>query len=94
MSDGSLIVTASFDGTTCVWSSDGNELAVLRGHTHMVSSVGFAPDGTRILTASEDRTARIWLVETTAVLALAESRITREMTDVDRASYALLLDDE
>jgi hypothetical protein len=36
------------------------ELAVLRGHEGPVTSVAFAPDGTRVVTASDDGTARLW----------------------------------
>ena len=32
----------------------------LKGHTHIVSSVAFSPDGTRIVTGSEDKTAKVW----------------------------------
>jgi len=33
---------------------------ILRGHTREVSSAAFSPDGSRIVTASNDKTARIW----------------------------------
>jgi len=36
------------------------ERGVLSGHTGAVNSVGFAPDGGRIVTASADKTVRIW----------------------------------
>jgi WD40 repeat protein/tRNA A-37 threonylcarbamoyl transferase component Bud32 len=42
----------------------GAEVQVLRGHQDRVSSVVFSSDGKRILTASLDRTARIWDAET------------------------------
>ena len=32
----------------------------LRGHEKVVQSAAFSPDGARIVTASSDRTARIW----------------------------------
>ena len=35
-------------------------LAELKGHTWGVTSAKFSPDGTRIVTASEDGTARVW----------------------------------
>jgi WD40 repeat protein len=38
---------------------DGSEV-VLRGHTAPVTSVRFSPDGTEVVTASRDTTARIW----------------------------------
>ena len=36
------------------------EIAVLRGHEDAVFSAAFSPDGSRIVTASWDKTARIW----------------------------------
>ena len=33
---------------------------VLRGHNGIVSSVGFSPDGTRVVSGSSDKTIRIW----------------------------------
>ena len=41
---------------------------VLAGHTGEVETAVFSPDGRRILTASSDRTARIWDAQTGAVL--------------------------
>jgi WD40 repeat protein len=35
----------------------------LEGHDGAVNSVTFSPDGTRVLTASDDATARVWSVE-------------------------------
>jgi WD40 repeat protein len=32
----------------------------LEGHTNSVTAVAFSPDGTRLLTGSEDNTARLW----------------------------------
>jgi WD40 repeat protein/serine/threonine protein kinase/TPR repeat protein len=37
-----------------------NAVAVLSGHTERVLAARYAPDGTRIVTASADKTARIW----------------------------------
>jgi hypothetical protein len=46
-------------------------LLVLKGHTDAISSASFSPDGSRIVTASYDRTARVWDARTGAeVLSL------------------------
>ncbi len=43
--------------------------AVLEGHTDRVSSSSFSPDGTRIITASWDGTARVWDTDCHTVVA-------------------------
>jgi WD40 repeat protein/tRNA A-37 threonylcarbamoyl transferase component Bud32 len=42
----------------------------LKGHEKSVEFASFSPDGSRVVTASEDRTARIWDARTGAVLAV------------------------
>ena len=63
--------------TTPLWRRVGQlkrprsrAIAVLRGHTGGVSRALFSPDGSRIVTASRDRTARLWDAEGRAVAAL------------------------
>jgi WD40 repeat protein/methionine-rich copper-binding protein CopC len=60
---GSLIASASRDGTIRLWRvSDGVLLRTLTGHTGSVNSVVFSPDGSLIASASSDRTIRLWRV--------------------------------
>ncbi len=42
------------------WVATGAEIRTFTGHTHEVTSVGFSPDGTQVLTGSWDGTARLW----------------------------------
>jgi WD40 repeat protein len=58
--DGTLAVTASEDGTACVWRiSDGTRLLQL-AHPDAVLSATFSPDGLHIATSCVDNFARIW----------------------------------
>jgi WD40 repeat protein/serine/threonine protein kinase len=47
-----------------------SSLAVLRGHEGAVTSAALSPDGTRIVTASSDHTARVWDASSAAEVAV------------------------
>ncbi|WP_143288134.1 WD40 repeat domain-containing protein, partial [Calothrix rhizosoleniae] len=46
-----------------VWDINDNLLQTLQGHQGRVYYASFSPDGQRIVTASSDKTARVWRVE-------------------------------
>ncbi|CAM9437177.1 unnamed protein product, partial [Discosporangium mesarthrocarpum] len=79
---GSKLVTASADGTSRVFNTiNGACQAILMGHDGEISKAPFAfhisqvcfnPQGTRILTASSDKTARLWEVEVGDCLQVLE----------------------
>ena len=74
-SDGQRVVTASQDGTARVWEVSSGRFAQvsgrtswsmfarLAGHTSWVFSAAFSLDGQRVVTVSEDGTARVWDVK-------------------------------
>ena len=41
-------------------------MALYRGHASWVHNVAFSSDGTKLVTASDDETVKIWTVDTTA----------------------------
>ena len=48
----------------------GKQLAIMRGHEASLRSAIFNADGSRILTASDDHTARLWEVATQKQIAV------------------------
>lgn len=59
--DGQHIVTVGRNDDLCVWSlPEGNLEWTLKGHTDTVNSAVFSDDGTRLLSTSSDKTARLW----------------------------------
>ncbi|HMD73625.1 MAG TPA: protein kinase [Steroidobacteraceae bacterium] len=60
------------------------QLAVLSGHGERVNSAVYSRDGTRILTASSDKTARIWDARTGTLLAV----LSGHMDGVQSAAYS------
>jgi WD40 repeat protein len=63
--DGRFIATAGEDMQAIVWDAEtAQPLLRLGGHTGAVTSVAFSPtDATRLLTGSEDTTAKLWDVQ-------------------------------
>jgi WD40 repeat protein len=41
-------------------------MLTLKGHSGCVNTIGFSPDGTRVITGSEDRTVKLWDTKTGA----------------------------
>jgi WD40 repeat protein len=60
-SDGSHLVSASWDREVKLWGTDnGQNLALLRGHSWKITSLAFSKDSQRLVTGSYDRTALVW----------------------------------
>lgn len=63
-SDGILIASASTDRSVKLWQPDGMSMATLNGHTGAANKVEFSADGRNVISASTDRTAIVWDVNT------------------------------
>ncbi len=60
--DGTLVLSASADGTARIWHvADGRAGSALK-HPHAVTHAHFSPDGRQLLTVCRDRFARLWNV--------------------------------
>lgn len=59
-SDGAWVASAGIDKTVHVWSIDGTLAHVFRGHSAAVKAVAFANG--RVISGSEDDTARVWRI--------------------------------
>ncbi|KAL8285679.1 hypothetical protein RB597_002646 [Gaeumannomyces tritici] len=63
--DGSLVASASTDGTICVW--DGKTGENLSSGKHLnITSLAFSPSCNRLVSASKDNKAFLWNVEPTS----------------------------
>ena len=71
--DGSLVLTASSDGTARLWHTDGT-LAYTLAHHGPVTDAEFSPDGSLVVTTSADHTARIWRTATGKLVAVLRHR--------------------
>lgn len=67
---GGRLATASYDGTTRIWSTSAlRDYVSLEGHDQPVWAVAFSKDGRRLASGSLDQTARVWDTETATLLA-------------------------
>jgi WD40 repeat protein len=62
--DGTCVMTVSMDGAADLWCKGSDESSkALEGHKKAgAENAAFSPDGTRLVTTSEDRVARLWSV--------------------------------
>ena len=58
--DGSQIATGDYDGTINVLKHTLHKSLTLPGHSGIITSLAFFPDGKHLLSSSEDFTVRIW----------------------------------
>jgi WD40 repeat protein len=86
--DGRRLATASADDTAKIWDDEtGRELMTLRSHEDGVTSVAFSPDGRRLATAGNDNTVQVYALDIHDLLALARSRVTRDLTPDECMQY-------
>ena len=62
--DGLHIATCGQAGAFLLDVETGNAIRSFLGHTDDVVAIAFSPDGSRLLTGSEDKRAKLWNVDT------------------------------
>jgi WD40 repeat protein len=86
--DGRLIVTTHADRTAHIWDAvTGRELSILRGHQASGIVAQFQTDGRRVVTADPTGTTLIEPVLIGDLLALARTRVTRDLTCEEHSLY-------
>lgn len=74
-----------------LFSREGKAIASLTGHEHLIHNILFSPDGERLLTASSDRTARLWSARDGSALRVFrehERAVTRAVFSPDGRTVA------
>jgi WD40 repeat protein len=87
--DGTLLATGSIDATVKLWQVadfTANPLT-LAGHRAAIYDVRFSPDGARLISGSRDLTARVFAINIEDLVEIAESRVTRTLTDAECQRY-------
>ena len=90
--NGQSLVTVRGDGRTQLWDLGGSPPGslVLPGYFGRVTGAAFSPDERRLVTTSDDGTARLYEIPMgQELLALARSRLTRCLSDAQRATFGL-----
>jgi len=70
-----MLVTCSTDLTIKLWdtANEYKNIRTLHGHDHSISTVRFTQDGERLVSASRDKTIRVWEVSSGYVVSLSTS---------------------
>ena len=82
--DGTRFITAGFEGSAKVYDfPSGDEVATLYGHTANVGDVLLSPDGKTAYIGSWDGYLRAFMLDIDELINLAESRLTRDLTEAE-----------
>lgn len=81
----------ALDAVRRKWSSRWNERKLLAGNDDGGMAVAFSPDGTRVLTGSWDKTARLWpvLPSAQALVDAVKASLPRCLTPAQREQFHL-----
>ena len=90
--NGKLLATASIDKSAKVWSPQSGQLLRTLDHPDPVYRVTFSPDSRTLATMDSTGIIRLWdactdCQDSTALIALANKRVTRHLTPAEQQTY-------
>ncbi len=86
--DGRQIATGGSDGNIILWdATTGEQRLVLASLDEPVNSLAFSPDGRYLAAGGADGSLRVYLLKIDDLVALAERRLTREMSNEECQRY-------
>jgi WD40 repeat protein len=86
--DGMSVATGHADGTVRLWDPDtGVQQLVLRGDEGRVAHVVFGPEESTLASVGDDGLVRVWALDLDDLIAIAEDRLTRGLSDDECRQY-------
>ena len=86
--DETRLASGSFDGTAKLWDlQSGQELFAFYGNASNVFGVALSPDGHYLATTGGDGTLRVFTLKMEDLISLAQSRITRSLSEAECQKY-------
>jgi WD40 repeat protein len=82
------VASAGLDGTVRLWDPEtGVQQRALVGDASLFHAVTFSPDGSRLASVGGDGIVRVWAVDLDDLIAIANGRLTRSLSDNECRQY-------